>query len=61
MQWDSFLFILESDATAITILILDGPGQARSLNSFDIAGPAKASGLTISKCQCLYDTRRTDV
>lgn len=44
----SFMFVLEANATSVAALSLDAPGQAKSVGNFDLAGPAKASGLTIS-------------
>ena len=45
----SFMFVLEANATSVAALSLDAPGQAKNIGNFNLAGPAKASGLTISK------------
>ena len=45
----SFMYVLTPNATSVAVLSLDAPGQAKNVGSFDLAGPAKAAGLTISK------------
>lgn len=45
----SFMYVLEPNATSVAVLALVAPGQAKNIGSFDLAGPAAASGLTISK------------
>jgi hypothetical protein len=44
----SFLYVLAPNATSIDVLSLPAPGQAASVQKVDIAGPAKAAGITIS-------------
>lgn len=44
---NDFLYVLAPNATQIDVLSLDGAGQAKSIQTLDIAGPAKAAGLSI--------------
>uniref|UniRef100_A0A0W0EZP3 3-carboxymuconate cyclase n=1 Tax=Moniliophthora roreri TaxID=221103 RepID=A0A0W0EZP3_MONRR len=43
-----FLYVLAGGATAVNVLSLDAPGQAKPIQTLDIAGPAAAAGLTIN-------------
>jgi hypothetical protein len=45
---NDFMFIMASNATAVKVLTLNAPGKATPLQTVDIAGPAKAAGLTVS-------------
>lgn len=45
----SFMYILAANATAIDVLSLNAPGQAQNIQTVDIAGPAKASGLIVGE------------
>jgi hypothetical protein len=45
----SFMYVLAANATQVKVLSLNAPGKATALQTVDIAGPAKAAGLTISK------------
>ncbi|KIK63077.1 hypothetical protein GYMLUDRAFT_72314 [Collybiopsis luxurians FD-317 M1] len=42
-----FMYVLAANATAIDVLSLNAPGQAQNIQKVDIAGPAKAAGLTV--------------
>jgi hypothetical protein len=42
------MYVLAANATQVKILSLNAPGKATALQTLDIAGPAKAAGLTIS-------------
>jgi hypothetical protein len=43
------MYVLAANATQVKVLSLNAPGKATALQTVDIAGPAKAAGLTISK------------
>jgi len=43
-----FMYVLAANATQVKVLSLNAPGQAAALQTVDIAGPAKAAGLTIN-------------
>jgi len=43
-----FMYVLAANATQVKVLSLNAPGKAAALQTVDIAGPAKAAGLTIS-------------
>ncbi|KAI0649131.1 hypothetical protein C8Q79DRAFT_998995 [Trametes meyenii] len=43
-----FLYVLAPNATAVDVLLLDGPGSAKKISSLDLSGPTKAAGVTIS-------------
>ncbi|EEB90520.1 hypothetical protein MPER_11260, partial [Moniliophthora perniciosa FA553] len=43
-----FLYVLAGGATAVNVLSLDAPGEAKPIQTLDIAGPAAAAGLTIN-------------
>jgi len=43
-----FLYVMASNATSIDVLAVNAPGKAQSIQTVDIAGPAKAAGLKIS-------------
>lgn len=45
----SFLYVLASNATSIDVLSLPAPGKATNIQKVDIAGPAKAAGIKISR------------
>ncbi|KAJ7274381.1 hypothetical protein B0H12DRAFT_1007067 [Mycena haematopus] len=45
---NDFMFILAPNATQVKVLSLNAPGKATALQTVDIAGPAKAAGLTVS-------------
>jgi hypothetical protein len=45
---NDFMFILAPNATQVQVLSLNAPGKATALQTVDIAGPAKAAGLTVS-------------
>ncbi|KAJ6576439.1 hypothetical protein DFH09DRAFT_980517 [Mycena vulgaris] len=45
---NDFMYVLASNATQVQVLSLNAPGKAAALQTLDIAGPAKAAGLTIS-------------
>jgi hypothetical protein len=45
---NDFMFIMASNATAVKVLALNAPGKATALQTVDIAGPAKAAGLTVN-------------
>ncbi|KAF5391550.1 hypothetical protein D9757_002341 [Collybiopsis confluens] len=42
-----FMYVLSANATAIDVLSLNAPGKAQNIQRVDIAGPAKAAGLTV--------------
>ncbi|RDB25934.1 hypothetical protein Hypma_006579 [Hypsizygus marmoreus] len=42
------MYVLSANATAIDVLSLDAPGQARNIQKLDIASPAKAAGVKIN-------------
>ncbi|KAJ7494743.1 hypothetical protein B0H11DRAFT_2003209 [Mycena galericulata] len=46
-----FLYVLAANATNVKVLSLNAPGKATALQTLDIAGPAKAAGLTVSADQ----------
>jgi len=48
---NDFLYVLTPNATAINVLSVNAPGQAKNIQKVDIAGPAKAAGLKISASQ----------
>lgn len=41
------MYVLQPNATMISVLALNAPGQATSLQSVDISGPASQVGLAI--------------
>lgn len=43
-----FLYVLSANATAVDVLSLGAPGKAKHVQKLDIAGPAKAAGLTLN-------------
>ncbi|KAF7316830.1 hypothetical protein HMN09_00416200 [Mycena chlorophos] len=45
---NDFMFVLAPNATEVKVLSLVAPGNAQALQTVDIAGPAKAAGLTVS-------------
>ncbi|KAF7799765.1 hypothetical protein EIP86_011007 [Pleurotus ostreatoroseus] len=45
---NDFMYVLTPNATSVAVLALPAPGQAKNVGSFDLAGPAKAAGLTIN-------------
>ncbi|KAJ6531801.1 hypothetical protein B0H19DRAFT_1214136 [Mycena capillaripes] len=45
---NDFMYVLAANATEIKVLSLPAPGKAAALQTVDIAGPAKAAGLTIN-------------
>jgi len=45
---NDFMFVLAPNATQVKVLSLNAPGKAAALQTLDIAGPAKAAGLTIN-------------
>jgi len=45
---NDFMYVLAANATAVKVLTLNAPGKATALQTVDIAGPAKAAGLTVS-------------
>ena len=55
----SFLYILEPNATSVQVMSVNVPGQAKELNSFNLAGPAQASGLLISTYLTPFPLRTT--
>ncbi|THV07434.1 hypothetical protein K435DRAFT_788808 [Dendrothele bispora CBS 962.96] len=44
---NDFMYVLQPGNTAVSVLSLNAPGQAQNVQSLDIAGPAKAAGLTV--------------
>lgn len=48
LNGNDFMYVLEPNATSVAVLALVAPGQAKNIGSFDLAGPAAASGLTIN-------------
>jgi len=46
-DFPSFMYVLQPGNTAVSVLSLNAPGQAQNIQSLDIAGPAKAAGLTV--------------
>ncbi|THH20763.1 hypothetical protein EW146_g671 [Bondarzewia mesenterica] len=46
---NDFMYVLQPNATAISVLSLNAPGQAKNIQTLDIAGPASKVGLSISK------------
>ena len=44
----SFLYVLTPNATTVEVLKLESPGNAKNVQKLDLAGPAKAAGVTIS-------------
>ncbi|KAJ7603745.1 hypothetical protein DFH06DRAFT_327297 [Mycena polygramma] len=45
---NDFMYVLAANATQVKVLSLVAPGKAAALQTLDIAGPAKAAGLTIN-------------
>ncbi|KAJ7158737.1 hypothetical protein C8R46DRAFT_399097 [Mycena filopes] len=45
---NDFMYVLAANATEVKVLSLNAPGKATALQTLDIAGPAKAAGLTVS-------------
>jgi hypothetical protein len=45
--FSSFMYSLAANATGLTVLSVDGPGQAEIYQRVDIAGPAKAVNLSL--------------
>jgi len=45
---NDFMYVLAANATQVKVLSLPAPGKATALQTLDIAGPAKAAGLTIN-------------
>ncbi|TDL16576.1 hypothetical protein BD410DRAFT_808023 [Rickenella mellea] len=45
---NDFMYVLGANATQIDVLSLGAPGQAQGIQTFDIAGPAKAAGVKIN-------------
>lgn len=45
------MYVLSANATRVDVLSLNAPGQAQNIQKLDIAGPAKAANLTVSKSQ----------
>ncbi len=45
----SFLYVLTPNATTVDVLKLESAGNAQNVQKLDLAGPSKASGLTISE------------
>ncbi|KAF7336630.1 hypothetical protein MVEN_02097500 [Mycena venus] len=45
---NDFMFVLAANATQVKVLSLNAPGKAAALQTVDIAGPAKAAGLTVN-------------
>jgi hypothetical protein len=45
---NDFMYVLAANATQVKVLSLNAPGKATALQTVDIAGPAKAAGLTIN-------------
>ncbi|KAI8990691.1 hypothetical protein BD414DRAFT_514418 [Trametes punicea] len=43
-----FLYVLAPGTQTVEVLSLDGPGNAQHVQSLDLAGPAKAAGVTIN-------------
>lgn len=52
MDHRSFMYVLTPNVTAVNVVSLLAPGQAKIVQKLDLAKPAKAAGLTVSKC-CL--------
>jgi len=46
---NDFMYVMAANATAVDVLSLNAPGKAASVQKLDIAGPAKAAGLPVSK------------
>ncbi|TDL19074.1 hypothetical protein BD410DRAFT_727624 [Rickenella mellea] len=44
---NDFMYVLGANATQIDVLSLNAPGQAKGVQTFDLAAPAKAAGVTI--------------
>ncbi|EIM87566.1 uncharacterized protein STEHIDRAFT_168277 [Stereum hirsutum FP-91666 SS1] len=44
-----FMYVLQPNATMISVLALNGPGQATNLQSVDISGPASQVGLAVDR------------
>lgn len=42
------MYVMASNATQVKVLTLNAPGKATALQTLDIAGPAKAAGLTVN-------------
>ncbi|KAJ7707686.1 hypothetical protein B0H17DRAFT_1325460 [Mycena rosella] len=45
---NDFMYVLAANASQVQILSLNAPGKAAALQTLDIAGPAKAAGLTVN-------------
>lgn len=43
------VYVMSANATKLDVLSLNAPGQAKNIQSLDLAGPTKNAGLTISK------------
>ncbi len=42
------MYVLGANTTQINVLFLGEPGQAQGIQTFDLAGPTKAAGVTIN-------------
>ncbi|KAJ7364052.1 hypothetical protein DFH08DRAFT_910380 [Mycena albidolilacea] len=45
---NDIMYVLAANATQVKVLSLNAPGKATALQTLDIAGPAKAAGLTVN-------------
>jgi len=45
---NDIMYVLAANATQVKVLSLNAPGKATALQTVDIAGPAKAAGLTVN-------------
>jgi len=45
---NDFMYIMAANATAVDVMSLNAPGKAQQVQKLDIAGPAKAAGLTVN-------------
>lgn len=54
-----YMYILAANATSVDVLSLDAPGQAKRIQTLDLASPAKTAGITISEYLLAASTIRT--
>lgn len=48
MWMSSFLYVLQPNATSVGVMSLNGPGQAKTVQTFNFAADAKKAGITIN-------------
>jgi hypothetical protein len=45
---NDYLYVLSANASAVDVMALSGPGQAQSIQTLDLAGPAQGARLTLN-------------